>query len=324
MKLVIISICFNEGKTVGELLDRMPKKIKGIDQITRVIVDDGSHDDTIEIAKKHGAVVLENKQNKRLTHSFQKAVDYALENGADIMVNIDGDLQFDPEQIPKLVEPVVSGESDFVVGDRFTDEKTGEVRRPKNMPITKYWGNILGTMVVGWISKKKFHDVTSGFRAYNREALLNININTTDTYTQESFQILTEKKLNIKQIPVKVTYFAKRKSRVVTNVITYICKSTVNILKAFRDFAPLKFFSIFALIPFVPGVICSLFVVMYWLNHGTFTPYKFIGFTGIYLISLAIIVFVVGIMADMMDRIVHNQEKILYFSKKTYYTRNKK
>ncbi|HVX92493.1 MAG TPA: glycosyltransferase family 2 protein, partial [Candidatus Dojkabacteria bacterium] len=316
MKLVIISICFNEENTVGELLDRMPKKIAGIDQITRVIVDDGSHDKTVEIAKKHGAIVLENIHNKKLTFSFQKAVDYALEIGADVMVNIDGDLQFDPEQIPMLVEPVVSGEYDFVVGDRFTDPDTGKVRRPKNMPITKYWGNILGTMVVGWISKKKFNDVTSGFRAYNREALLNININTRDTYTQESFQILTEKKLNIKQIPVNVKYFAKRKSRVVTSVVTYITKSTINILRAFRDFAPLKFFGLLSLFPLIPGTGCSVFVLMYWLKHHTFTPYKFVGFAGIYLVTLAILIFLVGIMADMMDRIVHNQEKILYFSKK--------
>ncbi len=100
MKLIVFSICLNEEKTIGELLDRIPKKIEGIDEIVKVVIDDGSKDKTVQIAKEKGALVYSNQRQKRLAYSFQFAIDKALELGADIAVNIDGDLQFMPEEIP--------------------------------------------------------------------------------------------------------------------------------------------------------------------------------------------------------------------------------
>lgn len=324
MKLVVISSCHNEEKTIGEVLDKIPKSIKGITNIQKVVIDDGSTDRTVEVAKKHGAAVLSNGRRKRVAYSFQKGIKYALEVGADIVVNIDGDNQFDAKEIPLLVDPVVRGEADFTAADRFTDSKTGEKRSAENMPKSKYYGNILGAWIVSKLTDQKFTDVTCGFRAYNREALLHLNINNKFTYTQETFQVIAEKGLNIKNIPVTVRYFKDRKSRVVENIFSYIFKSALNIMKAFRDYSPLKFFAWLGMVPFLPGLLCLIFVGLHFLNTGSFSPYKFVGGIGIYLVSLGILSWLVGIFADIQNRVLNNQEKILYYTKKIYYDSKKK
>ncbi len=319
MKLVVFSICLNEEKTIGKVLDRIPQKIKGVDEIEKLVVDDGSTDKTVEVAKKHGSKVISNGSQKRLAYSFQKAVSTALDMRADIAVNIDGDLQFNPKEISKLVEPIVSGEADFVAGDRFIDIKTGKKRRPENMPVSKYYGNILGTSIISKLAGKKFRDVTCGFRAHNREALLNININSKYTYTQESFQVLAAKKLNIKQVPVSVKYFSGRKSRVVQSLMKFVSGSALNILRAFRDFAPLSFFGMLAFVSFILGLGMTIFIGIHLIRTGSFTPYKFVGFGAIYFISLSLVTFLFGLLADMFDRFLNNQEKILYNLKKINY-----
>jgi glycosyltransferase involved in cell wall biosynthesis len=322
VKLVVFSICKDEAETIAELLDRIPKKISGVDEIVKLVISDGSTDKTAKIARKHGAEVVEGVSQKRLAFRFEQAMDWVLANGGDLAVNIDGDLQFRPEDIPKLVEPVISGRADFVAADRFTDPKTGERRRPENMPKAKYHANRLGSWIVGSLSGQNFRDVTCGFRAYNREAMLALNINSQYTYTQESFQLLAIKKMNIEAMPVQVTYYPGRKSRVVTNFFQFLINSALNIVRAFRDFAPLKFFFWLGLIPFLIGLVSAGFVVIHWLNQGQFSPYKFIGIFGIYMLSLGLIVWMFGLIADMFDRLLRNQEKIITNQKRVIYKKD--
>lgn len=324
MKLIVISICKDEEKTIGQVLDLVPKKIEGIDVIEKLVIDDGSSDNTAKVASEHGAVVIKNGRQKRLAFSFQKAVEYALENGADITVNIDGDNQFDASEIPLLVNPIVQGKADFVAADRFTDPSTGKYREIENMPKSKYVGNILGAWVVSKMSGQKFKDVTCGFRAYSREALLHININNKFTYTQETFQVIAAKNLNILNVPVSIKYFKGRKSRVVENIPMYVLKSSGNILKAFRDYSPLQFFTWLGMVPFIPALGCLVFVGIHYLNYGSFSPYKFVGGIGIYLLSLAIVSWLVAIFTDIQNRVLHNQEKILYYTKKAYFDSKRK
>lgn len=309
MKLVVISFCKNEAETIGEVIKKIPKKIDKIKTIETVIIDDGSKDGTADVARKAGAEVITDSISKGVAFRFREAIDIALNKEADIMVNIDGDLQFSPEDIPKVVQPILDNKADFVAADRFTDYETGEARRPKNMPMGKYIGNKLGARVTGKLSKRDFKDVTCGFRAYNREALFALNTHGKHTYTQESFQILSIKNLRIITIPVTVKYFPGRKSRVVTSVFKYTFVSALNILRAYRDFAPLRFFFAVGVIPFIVGVICVGFLGVYYLSAGQFSPYKFIGFTGLYLISLSLFIWGLGIVADMLVRILGNQEK---------------
>lgn len=310
MKLLVVTICKDESKTIAELVRRMPKKIDGIKKIDIALVNDGSTDNTAELAKKAGATVLGDGAWRGLAAQFRRAANYALENDYDVMVNIDGDLQFAPEDIPKFVEPIIAGRADFVAADRFTDPKTGEERHPENMPSAKYYGNKLGSWIVGKLSKQSFRDVTCGYRAYNRDALYALNTNGTKTYTQESFQVLAAKGMRISTVPVVVKYFKGRKSRVVTSVPAYVLTSGLNILRAFRDFAPLRFFLFVGLVPFLIGVACLVFMGIHWLNVGSFSPYKFVGFTGIYLVTLGLFFWALGLLADMNVRIINNQEKI--------------
>lgn len=309
IKLAIVSICKNESATVQELIKRIPKKIKGVDSIEIIIVNDGSTDDTASLAQKAGATVYGDDKSKGLAFRFREVSGIVLERGFDAMVNIDGDLQFSPEDIPEFVAPIASDEADFVAADRFTDAKTGVVRKPANMPAVKYYGNKVGAWVVGRLSYEKFPDVTCGFRAYNQRALYALNINSSHTYTQESFQIMAVRKMRIKAIPVGVKYFKDRKSRVVTSVPKYMAISVMNILRAFRDFAPLRFFAILGAIPFVLGLLCVAFLGIYWLQSGSFTPYKFVGFTGLYLITMGLFLWSLGLLADMQVRVLNNQEK---------------
>jgi glycosyltransferase involved in cell wall biosynthesis len=316
VKLLIVSICHNEADTIGKLLERIPQKITGIDEIEEWVIDDGSTDHTADIAASHGASVVNDGTQKRLAFRFREAVEIALARKADVMVNIDGDLQFNPEDIPKLVEPIVQDEAEFVAADRFTHPKSGKIRQPKNMPAGKYHGNKVGAKVVSKLSKHDFRDVTSGFRAYSRKALFALNTDGTHTYTQESFQVLAMKRLRIATVPVEVKYYAGRKSRVVKNITHYIAVSAVSILRSYRDFAPLRFFGWLGFIPFVVGLGFLIFLLIHRLIAGEFSPYKFTGFIGIYLITMAIIFWALGLVADMLSRMLNNQEKILERVKK--------
>ena len=320
MKLVIFSICKDEAETIAELLKRIPKKIRVIDKIETLVISDGSSDRTAEVAKKAGATkVINGLHQKRLAYRFEEAMDMVLSMGADIAVNIDGDLQFAPEDIPTLLKPILYDGADFVAADRFTDPETGLRRKPADMPSGKYWANRMGAWIVGNLSGQKFYDVTCGFRAYTRKAMLAININSTYTYTQESFQILAVKKMHIVAVPIHVKYYPGRKSRVVRSFWQFLFGSALNILRAYRDYAPLRFFGGLGVILVVPGLLLSGFTLFHWATTGGITPYVAIGAIGLYLITMAFIVWALGLVADMLDRMLNNQEKILEATKRQKY-----
>lgn len=320
MKLVVFSICKDEAKTIGQVLDGIPNKIAGINSIETLVISDGSTDDTAKVAKKHGATrVIDGSKQKRLAYRFEQAIDTALSMGADVAVGIDGDLQFSPEDIPKLIGPILKGDADFVASDRFTDEKTGKHRRPAGMPVGKYWANRLGARVVGSLSGQKFYDVTCGFRAYNRKAMLALNINSNYTYTQESFQVMAIKKMNIKAIPTEVKYFPGRKSRVVKNFWQFLFGSAFNIIRAYRDYAPMKFFGTIGTILIIPGLVMGGITTIKWLNTGTPKPFITVGFIGLFLFTAGCAIWALGMVADMLDRLLSNQEKILERIKKNQF-----
>lgn len=319
MKLVVVSICKDEAATIGKVLDLIPSKIKGIEKIEKLVISDGSTDDTADVARQHGAKVIEGQTQKRLAFRFQQAVGTVLEMGADIAVNIDGDLQFDPRDIPTIIEPILKGGFDFVAADRFTDSETGKLRRPENMPWGKYLANKVGAWIVGRLSGQHFRDVTCGFRAYNRKALLAINLNSEYTYTQETFQLLAAKRFDIATIPVAVKYYPGRKSRVVTGFWRFLIDSGFTIIRNFRDFKPLRFFATLSLISGSLGAVALLFLLQHWIRTARFTPYKSVGFIGLYLITVAFFLFIIGLLADMMTRLNKNQEKILEIVKKLHY-----
>jgi glycosyltransferase involved in cell wall biosynthesis len=299
----------------------MPKSIDGIEKILILVVDDGSKDRTAELAEEAGALVVTHKENRGVGSAFNTGLIKSLELGADVMVNIDADGQFSPEEIPNLIQPIIKKEADFVVGDRFTDNH-GEIKKPLNMSFIKFWGNKRMSNLISLLTDNHYNDVSCGFRAYSREALLQLNLTGNFTYTQETFIDLSNKGLTIKSLPVSVKYFQDRKSRVANNILKYMLRTTKIILRAYRDYKPLRFFGWLGLITFFIGFIFGLTMLIIYFQSGAFSPYKFIGFTGIYFISLGILFWIVGLLADMFVKVRQTQEKILYFEKKRYYDRD--
>jgi glycosyltransferase involved in cell wall biosynthesis len=315
MKLTVIIPSFNEADTIGGVVDRIPKIIHGIDEVQVIVIDDGSTDQTAQLAQQAGAIVISHSRNRGVGSAFNTGLTKALEMGADIMVNIDADGQFSPDEIPKLIEPILAGEADFVPGDRFIQENQ-HIRRPALMSKLKYWGNWCMARLISRLSNQDFKDVSCGFRAYSREAMLWLNLTGKFTYTQESFLDFTYKGLEIKSVPVSVRYFPDRQSKVAGNLFEYMLRTLKIITRAYRDYSPLRFFGWLGLLPFVFGLGCGIFMLIHYIRTSGFSPYKFVGFAGIYLGSLAILLWIVGLLADMFRRIRSNQEKLLYFEKK--------
>jgi len=213
-KLLIVFPAYNEEKTIASVIREVPGNMDGVGQIRCLVVNDGSTDKTEELALQAGVLVVSHDQNEGLGKTFRTGVGEALKMKADVMVNIDGDGQFSPRDIPKLIKPIIENRADFVTASRFIDKN----RLPQNMSRIKIWGNKKVSWLISWLTRRKFYDVSCGFRAYNREALLNLNLFGDFTYTQETFLDLSFKGLRIEEIPVEVKYFKERESRLAKNL----------------------------------------------------------------------------------------------------------
>lgn len=303
----------NEQEGIVDVIQSLPKHIEGIDEIKALVVDDGSVDDTAKLAMEAGASVVKHSGNKGVGVAFQSAVQFALENEVDILVSIDADRQFNSEQIPEIVKPILQNTADMVTGNRFVNGM------PENMPKAKYWGNIQMSKLISVISGQKFRDVSCGFRAYSRETLLRLNLFGEFTYTQETILDTVYKGLRVVEFPVDVLYFPERKSRVAGNILKYAFNTSSIILKTLRDYKPMMFFGGMGGVLIGIGVILEIFLGIHFLITGDFTPYKFVGFTGFGFLVFGLILMVVGLVAGMINRIRVNQERILYELKKERY-----
>lgn len=315
LKLIVIIPAFNEESTIREVLNRMPDLSTDGVKLTPVVIDDGSADRTAEIARECGAVVINHGTNQGVGKSFHDGLEYALEEDADILVNIDADLQYAPEDIRLIIKPVLENKADFVTADRFT-QANGKQARPEDMPGMKYWGNQQMTSLVNWLAGTKLGDVSSGFRAINREAILNLNLSGKYTYTHETIIDLSQKNLRLISIPIQVKYFPERKSRVAGSLVQYTNRALRIIFKAFRDYHPFYFFSLLAALPLVLGGVSLVFMLIHFLQTGDFSPYKFVGFAGIYLFSLGLVLLIIGFLADILVGIRLTGERQLYLLKK--------
>ena len=310
MKLAIYMPALNEEEGIGEVIKSLPKKIEGIEEIKVLVVDDGSKDDTAKIAKESGADVVSHNVNKGVGSAFQSAVTYALEKEIDILVSIDADRQFNSEQIPHIIKPILKNEADMVTGNRFGSGI------PENMPKSKYWGNKQMSRLISLISGQKFRDVSCGFRAYNREALMRLNLFGSFTYTQETILDMVYKGLRVVEFPVDVIYFKSRKSRVAGNILKYAINTSSIILKTLRDYKPMVFFGGFGGIAITAGVICEIFLFIHFFSKGTYYPFKTLGFVGLGFLIFGLLFLMLGLLAGMFNRVRMNQEKILYELKK--------
>lgn len=318
MKLVVYMPAFNEAENIETVLDRIPKEIARIDEIVTLVVDDGSTDNTIQKAKKCRAFVVSHGENRGVGAAFQTAVNWALENSVDILVSIDADGQFDPKEMPKLIEPILNGEADFVTGSRFSLNK-----RIPNMSKMRLWGNKQMSHLINFCTKRKLSDVSCGYRAYSVEALLNLNLFGAFTYTQETILDLSFKKCRIKEIPVSVEYHTNRNSRVANNLVHYAYQTIKIILRTVRDYKPLKVFGSVGLFILVIGLGFDAFVLNYYISTGKVSPHKLWGFLGGFLNTIGLFIIALGVLAEMFERIRRNQESLLYFEKRKQYEKRK-
>lgn len=324
MKLIVNIPAYNEEKVIGKTITRIKKSFesdfyknkegKVIKEKLIQVVNDGSKDNTAAEAKRSGAdLVISHETNRRLGAVFASSVGSSLKNQADLMVNIDADGQFDPEDIPKLLKPILNGDYDMVIANRFGGIKATDI------PWIKNFLNQFAARIIGFFLKYKIEDLTCGFRAHNRETLLRLNLTNNFTYTQETIIDAIGKNLKLKWIPVPVTYFANRESRIVKSIWKFIHNSFRIILKAIRDARPLKFFGVPALFfIFISLVGYSWFLYNYF-QELKISPYiNYVIFSSLFLIlGLQLLVF--ALIADMIKSNRKITEELSYQNKKSKY-----
>jgi glycosyltransferase involved in cell wall biosynthesis len=330
MKLVVTIPALNEEKTIHQVVSGVPRDIAGIDETEVIVINDGSTDSTAKEALRAGAIVVSLPGKGGLGHVFRTGLERAMRRGADIIVNIDGDGQFNPADIRKLIAPILDDNADFVTCSRFSDPAL----RPK-MPIVKYYGNQWVTGIINWIcGGTSFTDVSCGFRAFNREAAYRMTLFGRFTYTQECFIDLFSKGLRMAEVPLKVRGVREHgKSRIASSIFKYATNSFPIILRAMRDIQPLKFFGGIAALFGLLGVLIGGFVgVWYIFNTETIKGkevieiiHKTTPFTGLIpvasaLVFLSFLMGVLALLADMMGRHRRISEEMLYLARRRVYS----
>lgn len=299
MKLIIQIPCYNEAETLEVALNDLPKKIEGIDEIEYLIINDGSKDNTVEVARKWGVNYVVNfKQNKGLARGFMAGLDACLRNGADIIVNTDADNQYCGSDIEKLVRPIIEGKTDIVIGERPIDSTE------HFSPLKKKLQH-LGSWVVRKASHSNIPDAPSGFRAYSREAAMRLNVTNEYTYTLETIVQAGRTKMAMLSVPIR-TNAELRPSRLFSSMFGYIKKSMVTIVRAFMMYKPLKFFSIVGGTVFSIGIILCIRFMMFYM--------KGIGQGHIQSLILASILLIIGfqtIVIGLLSDIISANRKIL-------------
>jgi len=287
MKLVVFIPAFNEEKDIKKVITKIPRKISGIKEIKILVTDDGSTDNTVNEALNAGAdKVVSHKRNMGVGAAFMTGVRNAISMNADYVVTLDGDSQFDPSQIPELVIPLINNQSDVVIGSRFLDGI------PEKIPKIKLVGNKIFTKIISWVLGQKFTDTQTGFRAYSREALMAISVVNEFTYTQEVLIDLKFKGFRIEEVPVRDTYYDKRKSRVVKNIFSYSIKALSIIFKSLIFHRSILTFGLFATILIIGGIFAKVLTIT---NTITISPGLSTGF-----IILGVVSIMMGMFASMV------------------------
>lgn len=314
MKLVVNLPAWNEEEKIGATIKRIPRQIKGVDEVFIQVTSDGSTDQTLARSTEAGAdSVYDRGFHRGIGVTFRDSVEKALENGADILVNIDADGQFNPNDIAILIEPILKGEADIVSADRFG------AKAPKDMPKIKHRLNRVAAWIIGWFMNSQINDLTCGFRAYSRETLLRLNLPGAFTYTQEVIIDALGKNLTIQWIPVEVTYFAERKSRVVKSIFSYVNNSTRIILKAVRDVRPMKFFGGPGLILIFASLILFVFFAAMYFQEFKITPYRNYLLTAITLLLVGMQFLIFAFIADMIKNNRKLTEDQMYLLRREKY-----
>ncbi|MGC1177281.1 MAG: glycosyltransferase family 2 protein [Candidatus Saccharimonadales bacterium] len=293
MKLVIQIPCLNEAATLPLVLESIPKKVDGISEIIVLVIDDGSTDETVEVAKKHGVKhFVKHARNQGLGRSFHDGVQKALELGADIVVNTDGDNQYPQERVGDLVRPLIRGEADIVIADRQTQTIA------HFSPFKKLLQR-LGSAVVNRAAGTRLPDAASGFRAYSRESLIRLNTITRFSYCTETIIQAGNKGLDIVSIPV-TTNPKLRESRLFKSTGEHVRKSAVTIIRAYVMYRPYIVFGWLGSLLFVLGLVPFARFFYVSLEDGTTRGHLQSLLVGSLIMIAAFLCLVLNIIADLI------------------------
>jgi len=296
MKLFVQIPCLNEEETLPLVLKDIPHKIPGINSIEILIINNGSTDRTVEVAKAHGVHHFVNHIGRRgLAQAFRDGLWYCLEHGADIIVNTDGDNQYPGASIADLVQPILNNEADMVIADR-------QVQTIDHFSPAKKFLQRLGTWVLNRAAGTRIPDAPSGFRAYSREAAIKLNVVTRFSYAMETLIQAGSKNLAIAAIPITVNP-KTRESRLFKNTFEHVVKSGLAILRAFIMYQPLVLFVSLGILLLALGCIPFVHFLWLWLTHeprGGFGSHHLQGLiVGSVLLMAAFVSFTLGVIADL-------------------------
>lgn len=301
-RVCVVIPALNEEQSIGKVIRNVPAFVDLI-----IVVNDGSSDGTVRVAEECGAHVINHSLNQGLGVAFRTGIGAALSSGADIIVNIDADGQFDPVDIEQLVRPIAKNETEMVTASRFMDRRL----RP-NMPRMKLIGNRLMSLLVSSIVGRKLNDVSCGFRAYSRRAACSLNSFGRFTYTQETLIELAFKGVSIMEVPVLVKGAREFGcSRISSNLFLYGANTSRILLEVLRDYRAFRVFGIAGLVIGGLGVLLSVLFFWHLMRTGSPSPHKWAAFVGAFLIITGGASIVLGFVADMLSRIRIILEEIL-------------
>lgn len=311
MRLIIQIPCLNEESTLPETLAELPQHIEGIDEIKVLIIDDGSTDNTAQVARDCGVdYIISHTSNRGLAVAFQTGLDACLERGADIIVNTDADNQYPGRYIADLVRPILNQEADMVIGDRQT-HTIPHFSRVKKM--LQYFGSA----VVRRVSNTDVVDAPSGFRALSRNTALRLNIITTYTYTLETIIQAGKKNLTVVSVPIE-TNPKTRESRLIKNIPSYVLRSATTILRLFVLYEPLKTF-FYLSFPFllVGGGLWLRYIFLAMSDEVGRGAHVQSVIVGAALLIIGFLVFLIGILGELIAINRHLHEETLFRLKKS-------
>ncbi|MFU2316331.1 glycosyltransferase family 2 protein [Rahnella sp. PCH160] len=263
MKLIIQIPCYNEGETLAIALSALPRHVAGFDCVEWLIIDDGSQDNTVEVAKSHGVDhIVRHTTNKGLAHAFMTGIDACLRFGADVIVNTDADNQYHAGDIPKLVDPILKNNAEFVIGAR-------PIHTIEHFSALKKLLQNIGSLVVRLASNTNIPDAPSGFRAISRETAQKLIVFNDYTYTLETIIQAGQKNILITSVPIRVNEDL-RPSRLVKSIPSYIKRSIITIVRIFVIYRPFRFFATIGTILFTFGFLIGLrFLFKHFSGEGS-------------------------------------------------------
>lgn len=311
MKLVVMIPAYNEEKSIASVIKEIPRDC--CEEVEVLVINDGSADRTVQEAKKAGAdKIISFKKNKGLAPAFREGLQQALEMGADIIVNTDGDGQYNGKEIRKLIEPILAGRADFVLGSRTN----GSI---EYMPTQKKIGNRIATFITRMVSGFPVSDAQSGFRAFSRDCALHLNVMADYTYVQETLIQASYYGLVIEEVPIEFRKRSGGTSRLISNIWKYAQRAGITIARGYRDFHPLETFFGIGSIFILGGILSGFQVLIGFVNTGNVSGHLPLAVLTVLLILIGVSTVTLGLIADILKTQRKIQDEILYRLKKIEY-----